>query len=74
MEKNILEELETREKEYISTNGKAPSMVILDIYSYLELAKELGKDLIEDDIRYLHGCYRIIVDDIADEEIIKFVS
>jgi len=74
MERYILDELDKKEKEFIEENGEAPSMVILDLYSYMELAKELGKDLVEEEYKYLHGCYKIIVDDIAEEEFIRFVS
>lgn len=70
----IIDELDKKEQDFIATNGEAPTMVIMDLYSYLQLAQELGKDLVNEEYRYLFGCYKIIVDEIAEGEFIKFVA
>jgi len=74
METFIFEEIDRKEKAFIAKHGSAPSRLLLDNYSYLQLAKELNKDLVEDDFRYLHDCYEIIVHGLSEDEIIEFIS
>ena len=74
MERYILDELDKKEQEFIEENGEAPTMVILDLYSYIELAKELGKDLVEEEDTDLHGCYKSIAEDIVEGEFLRVIS
>ena len=73
METFIFDKIDRKEKEFIAKHGEAPSRILLDHYSYLMLAKELNKDLIEDDFRYLHDCYEIVVHGLTEDEVIEFI-
>lgn len=73
MERFILEELDRKEQEFIAKYKEAPKRLLLDPYSYVQLALELDKDLVEDDLRYLHDCYEIIVHGLSQTEVIEFI-
>lgn len=73
METFIFDEIDRKEKEFIAKYGKAPSRILLDHYSYIQLASELDKDLIEDDFRYLHDCYEIVVHGLTENQVIEFI-
>jgi hypothetical protein len=73
MEKFILEELDRKEQEFIAKHNAAPKRLLLDPYSYVQLAAELDKDLVEEDLRYLHDCYEIIVHGLSQTELIEFL-
>lgn len=73
MEKFILDEIDRKEQEFLAVHGKAPSRIILDHYSYLLLAQELNKDLVEEDFGYLYDCYEIIVHGLSETELIEFI-
>lgn len=73
MEKFILEEIDRREQDFLAKHKQAPKRILLDPYSYVRLAQELDKDLLQEELRYLHGCYEIIVHAYSEDEIIEFL-
>jgi len=70
---NIVDNIETKLKEFMRDNEKAPTLLVLDIYSLSELKEFLGV-AIYDEISTYHG-FEIAVktgEDITNMNYVKF--
>lgn len=68
----IFEDLDVAEKAYLAKHGASPSVLELDIYTYLTLKEALGLDDFEE-LNYYHGTYKIVVDVISEDRTLRFL-